>query len=82
MEKSDIISATEDTPIGRFSPRMLPGQEFEDSHLETWASSSYQTAASWLKRCLTDHPNCPGNKETLLPRRLIFVGNGHENPPG
>ncbi|KAK3946651.1 heterokaryon incompatibility protein-domain-containing protein [Pseudoneurospora amorphoporcata] len=64
---------------GRFPPRMFPGQNFEDSDLETFASSSYQIAISWLESCLTNHPHCPGREETVLPRRLIYVGNGHES---
>ncbi|KAL0465131.1 heterokaryon incompatibility protein domain-containing protein [Neurospora intermedia] len=40
----------------------------------TLAFHSYKVASSWLETCVTDHPNCPGTEDTLLPRRVIHIG--------
>ncbi|KAK3386292.1 heterokaryon incompatibility protein-domain-containing protein [Sordaria brevicollis] len=40
-------------------------------------SHSYDVASYWLKDCLANHPECHSSEETLLPRRVIRIGENY-----
>ena len=51
-------------------------QRYSDSDLQSFAFHSFKVAKTWLKSCLEYHHDCSRYGETVLPRRLLFVGNG------
>ncbi|KAF8858242.1 hypothetical protein BDZ45DRAFT_743672 [Acephala macrosclerotiorum] len=65
--------------IMRVTPSMPTKSHFNFRMLEFPSSTDLSIASQWLKNCQDNHPNCRGEENRTLPKRVLDVGIGKDS---